>query len=124
MSSLYNFRKNRIEITTSNTSSIIVNLFLATESFVDSAATVCFLEVYTFSFSYPWTRLLNTHRWFVSTYRISVATCLPFCFLETPICHNIYHLSQHKEICILPTAFVRVFHVILRISNGYFPKER
>jgi hypothetical protein len=40
VSSLYIFGKGRIEITTSNSSSIIVCLFVAAETFVHSAATV------------------------------------------------------------------------------------
>jgi hypothetical protein len=42
VSLLYNFGKDRTEITISNSSSIIVCLFVAAETFVDSAATVWF----------------------------------------------------------------------------------
>jgi hypothetical protein len=89
VSSLYNFGKDRIEITTSNSSTIIMCLFVAVETFVDSAATVWFPQVYTFQSSYPWSLSLNTQWWFMVTNRISVATCLPVRFLETPTCHNI-----------------------------------
>jgi hypothetical protein len=43
-------------------SSIIVCVFVSAETFVGSLATVWFAEVYTFSFPYPWTRLLNSLR--------------------------------------------------------------
>jgi hypothetical protein len=89
VSSLYNFGKDRIQITISKISSIIVCLFVSAETFIDSAATVWFPQVYTFSYSYPSTRLLNTQQWLVSTNRISVATCLPFRFLETSTYHSI-----------------------------------
>jgi hypothetical protein len=64
-------------------------LFVAAVTYVDSAAKVWFPQVYNFSYSYLSTRLLNTQRWLVSTNRISVATCLPFRFLETSIYYNI-----------------------------------
>jgi hypothetical protein len=85
--SLYNFGKNRIEITTSNSSCITVCSFVAAEAFVDSPATVWF----------PWTRLLNTQRWFVSTNHISVATFLRIRLLETPTCHNILNNNLFKS---------------------------
>jgi hypothetical protein len=37
---LYNFGKDRIEITTTSSSSIIVRLFVAAVTFIDSAAVV------------------------------------------------------------------------------------
>jgi hypothetical protein len=52
VSSLHNFGKDRVEVTTSNSSSIIACLFVS----VGSAATVWFPQVYTFSFPHPWTR--------------------------------------------------------------------
>jgi hypothetical protein len=35
-----------------------------------------FPQVYSFSFSYPWTHLFHTQRWFLSKNRISTETCL------------------------------------------------
>jgi hypothetical protein len=55
---------------------------------VASTATSCFPRVY-LPFPYPWTRLFNTQRWFVSKDRISAETCLPVRFAETPTCHII-----------------------------------
>jgi hypothetical protein len=59
------------------------------ETCVTFTATLWFPKVYNFHFSYPWTRLFNTQQWFVSKNHISVATCLPIRFLETPTRHNI-----------------------------------
>jgi hypothetical protein len=42
-------------------------------------------------FSYPWTRLFNTQRWFVSKNRISAETCLPIRFLGTA------YMSQYNR---------------------------
>jgi hypothetical protein len=44
-------------------------------------------------FPYPWTRLCNTQRWFMSKNRISAGTCFPIRFLETA------YMSQYIEYC-------------------------
>jgi hypothetical protein len=44
--SFYNFGKDRIEISNSNSSSIVVCLFIAAETIVDSAGTILFPQVH------------------------------------------------------------------------------
>jgi hypothetical protein len=93
--SFYNFGKDRVDITSSSPStSISVCLFVVAETFVVSVATLWFPRLH-FSFSYPWTRLFNTQRWFVFTNHIFAATCLSVRLLERPTCHNMYKMESN-----------------------------
>jgi hypothetical protein len=58
VSSLCKFGMNQIEITISNSSSIILCLSVAVGTCVNFTATVWFLWVYDFQLSYPWKRVL------------------------------------------------------------------
>jgi hypothetical protein len=98
-----------------------VRLFVAAVTFIDSAAVVWFSQVYTFLFSYPWTRLLNTQRWFVSTNRISVPTCLPVRFLETPTCHTIF--CQH-QVNLRKMALMRCCGIHLKPAQKYVQTDK
>jgi hypothetical protein len=63
--------------------SLHLSIFVSMDTLVTSTATRCFPRVYSFLSLYPWTRLFNTQRWFVSKNCISEETCLPIRFLET-----------------------------------------
>jgi hypothetical protein len=76
----YSFGMNLIEITISNSSSIILCLSIAAETCVNFVATVWFPNVYNFWFSYPWKTCSVTSRFPRSSF--SAATYLSVRFLE------------------------------------------
>lgn len=87
---LHNCEANRIEITTSNRSTIVLWLSIASETFVNFIAMAWFPSVYNFLFSYPWKTCSVT-----SCFpRISffAATYLPICFQEMA------HMSQYHAV--------------------------
>jgi hypothetical protein len=55
-----------------------------------------------FPFQYPWTRLFNTQRWFVSENRVAAETCLPTPLLETGI--HVTILSTFRMSVLLPSS--------------------
>jgi hypothetical protein len=64
-------------------------------------------------FSYPWTRLFNTRRWFVSKNRSFADTCLPNNFLETA------YMSQYKRQCYYKILPLLVTNVLMRRNTKH-----
>jgi hypothetical protein len=87
LSPFYNFGEDRIQVTTPNSSSIILCLSVVAETCVNFVAAVWFSRVYNFPFSYPWKTCFVTS-WFPRI-NLSATTYLSIRFLETPVCHSI-----------------------------------
>jgi hypothetical protein len=116
---------------------LLIKNALSRKPCFNSEATVWFLSVYNFQFSYPW-KPCSVISWFPRI-SLSVATYLSIRFLGKPIYHNVFenllvfiyrdtiyniYISSSIKICckycsFISQCFVRVYGDSKRKSSGY-----